>query len=360
MCDKCKNNHKHYKCVCEKEFDNPRSLQNHKRVCKDYKQWKVEQEKIKLLEKESRRLPNGMFKCENPKCGNEHDGSYGSGRFCSKSCRCAANCQKQDYSKRKYSEDKKDRFTCKFCGRVIKSKSSLRNHEKHFCELNPNRDLNFGTRHDWSCNRCEFIGHSRRDLQNHIKECHLTGSIGANGKYCWNKGLTKETDERIAKNGQSVSNTMKQLYKNGYDNPNSPFCKSYWTEEKRKQRSNDKVALYKEHPEKHPNVTCASNRHNMTYPEKLAKDWLESHNIEFERSFFIRLDNKARYVDFYIPKYNLFLEIDGEHWHVEGNENDMHKDEIATKYGYITLRIRFPSMNVQNTLSDYFKQFGLV
>ena len=41
-----------------------------------------EQEQIR----ESKRLPNGLFKCENPDCSNEHDGSYGSGRFCSKKC----------------------------------------------------------------------------------------------------------------------------------------------------------------------------------------------------------------------------------------------------------------------------------
>jgi len=26
------------------------------------------------------------MKCENLKCDNEHDGSYGSGRFCSRGC----------------------------------------------------------------------------------------------------------------------------------------------------------------------------------------------------------------------------------------------------------------------------------
>jgi hypothetical protein len=28
-----------------------------------------------------------MFKCENPDCGKEHDGSYGSGRFCCEKCK---------------------------------------------------------------------------------------------------------------------------------------------------------------------------------------------------------------------------------------------------------------------------------
>ena len=28
-----------------------------------------------------------LFKCENPDCGKEHDGSYGSGRFCCVKCK---------------------------------------------------------------------------------------------------------------------------------------------------------------------------------------------------------------------------------------------------------------------------------
>jgi len=32
-------------------------------------------------------LVNKNMKCENPRCSKEHDGSYGSGRFCSDHCR---------------------------------------------------------------------------------------------------------------------------------------------------------------------------------------------------------------------------------------------------------------------------------
>lgn len=32
--------------------------------------------------------------CEN--CGKEHDGSYGSGRFCNKSCKASFNVKKRD------------------------------------------------------------------------------------------------------------------------------------------------------------------------------------------------------------------------------------------------------------------------
>ena len=37
------------------------------------------------LEKELNHLSNRIFKCE--KCGKDHDGSYGSGRFCSNHCK---------------------------------------------------------------------------------------------------------------------------------------------------------------------------------------------------------------------------------------------------------------------------------
>jgi len=34
-----------------------------------------------------------QYICE--ECGNEHNGSYGSGRFCSKHCKCAFNAHKR-------------------------------------------------------------------------------------------------------------------------------------------------------------------------------------------------------------------------------------------------------------------------
>ena len=74
------NNNEVFQCICGKQFDNKKSFGKHKNYCKIYQQHKKQ-------EKESKRLPNGMFKCENPDCNNEHDGSYGSGRFCCEKCK---------------------------------------------------------------------------------------------------------------------------------------------------------------------------------------------------------------------------------------------------------------------------------
>lgn len=64
-------------------------------------------------------------------CGREHDGSYGSGRFCSNNCKCT-------YTRSKRIENLLPGGKCQFCGKECKNRNSLRNHER-VCKLNPNR-----------------------------------------------------------------------------------------------------------------------------------------------------------------------------------------------------------------------------
>lgn len=49
----------------------------------------------------------------------------------------------------------------------------------------------------------------------------------------------------------------------------------------------------------------------------------------------------------------MFIEIDGEYWHPEGNDRDKQKDEIALKNGYMTIRIR-PKKSVVKQLEKIF------
>ena len=97
------------------------------------------------------------FICEN--CGKEHDGSYGSGRFCSKHCKCVFNGKK--------------------------NKQPVNNLPK-FRKKAP-----YGT---WKCILCNQIFETRLLLQQHNKLTHVRKD-----RQIWNKGLTKETDERVRK-----------------------------------------------------------------------------------------------------------------------------------------------------------------
>ena len=73
----------------------------------------------------------------------------------------------------------------------------------------------------------------------------------------WNKGLTKETDERIRHNAESVKKSMEKLVADGW----VPECAKYWEDpEHRKEQSEKKKRLYAEHPEKHPNRKLSGNR----------------------------------------------------------------------------------------------------
>lgn len=123
-----------------------------------------------------------------------------------------------------------------------------------------------------------------------------------------------------------------------------------WTEELRKEQSERKKKLYAEHPEKHPNVKLAGNRGRMTYPEQLTFDWLNEHSIQNEHNYHFVTDKFNRYVDFYLPTLNVFIEVDGEHWHKD-TQKDVDKDNDALRCGIKTIRIK-PKLNVIKQLED--------
>ena len=128
----------------------------------------------------------------------------------------------------------------------------------------------------------------------------------------------------------------------------------YWTEEMRAQRSEEKIQLFKEHPELHPNRRLASNK-VMTYPEQVAADWLTNHSINYIYQYKTAFNDKSRYVDFYLEEFNLYIEIDGEYWHAQHEDRDTAKDLFALEnQGIKTLRIK-PKLGVENQLEQYFK-----
>lgn len=105
---------------------------------------------------------NQVFICEN--CSKEHDGSYGSGRFCCKEC------------KQRFVSDIGRKFI------TLKTKEG-----------------------GWNC-LCGLNFRTRRLLQAHKKECKIPYNKKGGG---WNKGLTKETDERVKKNAETISKKIK-------------------------------------------------------------------------------------------------------------------------------------------------------
>lgn len=247
--------------------------------------------------------------CE--QCGNDHDGSYGSGRFCSKECQAA------------------------YAGSKVKHRPTA-NDLKLRKGFGKKRSP-YGT---WKCDDCNIIFGTKAEL---IEHKHLVHDLPY-GKGKWSKGLTKETNESIRR--ASEKNT-------GRKNPNKGRPGRKWTQEQRNAMSENRKMYYKNHPEKHPARLLANNRNHMTYPEKVTYDWLVKNNIEFKHQFKFEFNNKVRYVDFYIPNQKIFIEIDGEFWHKDRKQIDLEKDQSAEQIGIKTLRIPAKE-NIEQILSNFF------
>ena len=103
---------------------------------------------------------------------------------------------------------------CEFCGKAYNTTQGLGNHKKH-CQLNIDRIIDVNSSFCKFCNKeCK----NNNSLINHEKRCSLnlnriiindTFKIYREKVGSWNKGLTKDTDIRIA----NYVNTFKQHMK---------------------------------------------------------------------------------------------------------------------------------------------------
>jgi very-short-patch-repair endonuclease len=167
----------------------------------------------------------------------------------------------------------------------------------------------------------------------------------------WNKGLTKEDDERLDY-GDKISSNLERNKKiskalKGRKRPQYVLDKldegmrEYWGKEENKEKQSHKRLLYI----KENGFTVISNLENNF--SKL----LDNLNIDYYQQFYVR-EIKSLY-DFKIKGKNILIEIDGDFWHcnpktehkipvIEHQKNNLIKDKIKTEWclknNYILLR----------------------
>lgn len=194
---------------------------------------------------------------------------------------------------------------------------------------------------DLKCIHCTKQCKSENSYRQHIIRCSknsnaikIKNNIGerTKGKSPWNKGLTKQTNASLADQAKRLSEIGKSKSKHG--KLSGPFTATYWTADKRKEKSDWRKKLHTEFPESHPNRKLAGNRKKMTYPEKIAFEFLTKNNVIFEHQKKIL----NYYVDFCINQ--VIIEIDGERWHPIGNSKDAERDRALAEIGYKVYRIR--------------------
>lgn len=176
-------------------------------------------------------------------------------------------------------------YICKYCGRICKNRNSLIQHEIR-CKENKDR---------------------------------LVIKGNTSHRASWNKGLTKETDERVKRNGESISNCYKTgkitNWCQGLNKDNDDRIKAL--AEKSSKTILDKVKDDTWHNSfgKSKLVEYNGVQFHGNWEVAFAK-FLDNINIIWERpteKFEYILDNKIHYYtpDFYLPSFNLYIEIKG-------------------------------------------------
>lgn len=186
-----------------------------------------------------------------------------------------------------------NKYICPECGREY-SKNGIgshywRNHTEEGQKFDPN------------CNR-EYIKGAR---------------------VAWNKGLTKETDERVRKYGLTTS----ERYRNHINIPPS-LGKPHSEETKRKISESRKKYLL-EHPEKVPYKLNHSSK--QSFPEKFFETVFINNGIVFEKEFY----TNGYWLDFCFNK-TFYVEIDGEQHYLDKRivEHDKIRTTRLTESGF--------------------------
>lgn len=175
--------------------------------------------------------------------------------------------------------------------------------------------------------RCPICGKecSKYGIKNHLKVAHFQYPNSTAGKPAWNKGLTKDTDERVALITDKVSDTLK----------GKPGHKI--SEETRAKISD---SMKKAHAEGRAwNIGMSRWNNEPSYPEKFFMRVIDN---EFTDKNYIREYRFLIYsLDFAWPHLKKCIEIDGEQHQrfIDYIERDKRKDTALVAAGWKILHI---------------------
>lgn len=206
-----------------------------------------------------------------------------------------------------------DGLSCQFCGKVCKNRNSLCNHER-LCVLNPNRQQHVG-----------FSAYNK---------ARQTGEAVA-----WNKGLTKETDERVARNAEAI-----QAY---YEEHPGTFKGRHHTKESRKLISKRRKDFLEANPDMVPYLLNHASKES--YPETYFKELFIKNNIDLVYHHRIHTYE----LDFCNIDRRIDIEIDGEQHYLDPRiiESDKRRSKFLEDLGWKVYRIRwseYQSMDTEN------------
>lgn len=186
--------------------------------------------------------------------------------------------------------------------------------------------------------KCPYCGkiYSKKGIGTHIWRIHGDGiNFNPNQGYIdgsikiWNKGLSKESDERIRKIGEKLRG--KEPYIKGKEH----------TDESRDKMSISALKSF----EKGDHANWKS-RKIRSYPELYFEEVLKELEIfdECEIEYPIKNGKYQYFLDFYFPDKKINLEIDGNQHRLEDRIiSDKRRDEFLKSNGIKVFRIKWTS-----------------
>lgn len=181
----------------------------------------------------------------------------------------------------------------------------------------------------WICSQCDRVFTSRQAVTSHIHRTHENPGVVYGGRVkgttiAWNKGLTKDTDIRVLANANAVSKATK-------GRKGRPHTDETKRKISQKMSINNKGGRSKWYEVAGQKVQGTWERNVALKFEELGIVWkkLKTHKdiLEYE------MDGKVRSYtpDFYLPVYDIFLEIKGRWWGRDREKMDIvletHKDK---------------------------------
>ena len=251
-------------------------------------------------------------------CGKEHDGSYGSGRFCSKHCKYV--------------------YVGKESAKSEKHKNQLEKNRHHCHKLSP-----YGT---WVCKFCSTIFRTKKELYFHLHTEHqeLMGTYRNKGGCAWNKGKTKESDERLLK----ASNTLKERYKSG--EIIGSFLGKHHSEETKKKLSEKQKEYLKRNPDKHPWKKLSKFK---SEPCERLKEILKSQQIKFKEEFSDNTWEHNYSIDIALPEKKIAIEVNGnQHYNNDGTMKEyyVNRENYLKSLGWTVYQLHYSLIYNEQTL----------
>ena len=151
-------------------------------------------------------------------------------------------------------------------------------------------------------------------------------------KVAWNKGLTKENDARIRKQGETYSERVKS----GEITPS--FKGKHWSDDYKKMFSIKMKEYYANNPDKVPYIVHHKSKGD-SYPEKYFMDIFDSKGIKYAKDF----PSCGYFLDFAFEN-NSYIEIDGEQHYNDKRilEHDNIRNKKLEDFGWkLIARIRW-------------------